>query len=75
MIQNSSRTSETNGSAQPDSDLTSLRLELVSWKTVVDVTGDKKILKKIEKAGEGFERPNEGSQVKGNLPSNMIFLS
>lgn len=71
MIQNSSRNNETNGSAQPDSNLTSLRLELVSWKTVVDVTGDKKILKKIQRTGEGFERPNEGSQVKGsNLLSN-----
>ena len=36
----------------------------MSWKSVIDVTGDKKILKKIKKAGEGFDRPNEGSQVK-----------
>ncbi|KAI9120830.1 hypothetical protein K1719_007863 [Acacia pycnantha] len=71
VIQNSSRNSETNGSAQPDSNLTSLSLELVSWKTVVDVTGDKKILKKIEKAGEGFERPNEGSQVKVTYTSKL----
>lgn len=67
-MQNPSRTSETSGSNQPDTNLTSIRLKLVSWKTVVDITGDKKILKKIVKAGEGFERPNEGSQVKGSNP-------
>lgn len=42
----------------------------MSWKSVIDVTVDKKILKKIEKSGEGFERPNEGSQVKGSLMSH-----
>jgi FK506-binding protein 4/5 len=40
---------------------------LVSWKIVTDITGDKKILKKVNKAGEGIDRPNEGSHVKGNL--------
>jgi len=39
-------------------------------KIVTDVTGDKKILKKIKKAGEGFDHPNEGSQVKGNFYLN-----
>ncbi|KAK6127182.1 hypothetical protein DH2020_039066 [Rehmannia glutinosa] len=39
-------------------------LELVSWSTVVDIRGDKKILKKITKKGEAFVRPNEGSLVK-----------
>ncbi|KAJ8760057.1 hypothetical protein K2173_010913 [Erythroxylum novogranatense] len=47
----------------PDSNLT-IQLELVSWKNVIDVTGDKKVLKTIIKPGEGFERPNEGSKVK-----------
>ncbi|KAK6944488.1 FKBP-type peptidyl-prolyl cis-trans isomerase domain [Dillenia turbinata] len=28
---------------------------------------DKKVLKKIIEAGEGFDRPNEGATVKGNL--------
>ncbi|KAL7134272.1 hypothetical protein ABFS83_11G015500 [Erythranthe nasuta] len=41
-----------------------IRLELVNWSTVVDITGDKKILKKITKNGEAFDRPNEGSLVK-----------
>ena len=41
---------------------------------MTDVTGDKKILKKIKKAGEGTDRPNEGSQVKGNLHLKKIIL-
>ncbi|KAI3446548.1 hypothetical protein Pfo_003213 [Paulownia fortunei] len=41
-----------------------IHLELVSWRTVVDIGGDKKILKKIMKKGEAFDRPNEGSLAK-----------
>lgn len=44
-----------------------IQLELLSWKSVVDVTGDQKVLKKIKKAGQGFDRPNEGSLVKGTV--------
>ncbi|PON78932.1 Peptidyl-prolyl cis-trans isomerase, FKBP-type [Parasponia andersonii] len=47
----------------PASNMT-IQLELVSWKSVVDITGDKKVVKKIIKAGEGFDHPNEGSLVK-----------
>eukprot|EP00252_Welwitschia_mirabilis_P017965 TRINITY_DN40097_c0_g1_i1.p1 TRINITY_DN40097_c0_g1~~TRINITY_DN40097_c0_g1_i1.p1 ORF type:complete len:559 (+),score=133.00 TRINITY_DN40097_c0_g1_i1:209-1885(+) len=39
-------------------------LELVSWKVVDEVTEDKRVLKKILKQGEGYERPNEGAIVK-----------
>lgn len=39
-------------------------LELLSWRSVVDILGDKKILKKVISAGEGFSYPNEGSLVK-----------
>jgi FK506-binding protein 4/5 len=56
-----------------DSNLT-IKLELVSWKSVVDVTRDKKVLKKIMKVGEGFDRPNEGSLVKGNLTDKAHYL-
>ncbi|KAL9673708.1 hypothetical protein QQ045_029969 [Rhodiola kirilowii] len=47
----------------PDSYLT-FHIELLSWKKVVDIAGDKKILKKITKAGEGLDQPNEGSLAK-----------
>ncbi|XP_075637885.1 70 kDa peptidyl-prolyl isomerase-like isoform X2 [Castanea sativa] len=60
----------------PDSNLT-IKLELVSWKSVIDVTGDKKVLKRITKVGEGFDRPNEGSVVKviyyGKLKDGTVF--
>ncbi|XP_027350378.1 70 kDa peptidyl-prolyl isomerase-like isoform X2 [Abrus precatorius] len=62
--ENSNRTAELDGCLSPDSKITSIKLELVSWKIVTDVAGDKKILKKIKKVGDGFDRPNEGSQVK-----------
>jgi hypothetical protein len=65
ISQNSNRTIELEG--LPDSKLISIKLELVSWKIVTDIKGDKKILKKVNKAGEGIDRPNEGSLVKGNL--------
>ena len=38
---------------------------MLSWKTVTEVGDDKKVLKKILKEGEGYERPNEGAAVKG----------
>ncbi|KAK9055628.1 hypothetical protein SSX86_026713 [Deinandra increscens subsp. villosa] len=54
-----------------------ITLELVSWKTVSDVTKDRKVIKKILKEGEGYERPNEGAvvQVKliGKLQDGTIF--
>ncbi|KAI5427437.1 hypothetical protein KIW84_032742, partial [Lathyrus oleraceus] len=62
LTQNSNRIIELNG--LPDSNVISIKLELVSWKIVTDITGDKKILKKINKLGDGFDRPNEGSRVK-----------
>ncbi|KAJ6408419.1 hypothetical protein OIU84_011684 [Salix udensis] len=60
----------------PDSSLT-IQLELVSWRNVTAVTDDKKVLKKIVKAGEGFDRPTEGSRVKviyvGKLGDGTVF--
>ncbi|KAK5804843.1 Peptidyl-prolyl cis-trans isomerase FKBP65 -like protein [Gossypium arboreum] len=54
-----------------------ITLELVSWKSVSDITKDKRVLKKIVKEGEGYERPNDGTvvQVKliGKLPDGKIF--
>ncbi|CAH2044761.1 unnamed protein product [Thlaspi arvense] len=53
-------------------------LELVSWKTVVEVTDDKKVIKKVLKEGEGYDRPNEGAVVKlkliGKLEDGTVFL-
>ncbi|XP_015892215.1 peptidyl-prolyl cis-trans isomerase FKBP62 [Ziziphus jujuba] len=55
-----------------------ITLELVSWKTVTEVTDDKKVIKKILKEGEGYERPNDGTLVKvrliGKLHDGTVFL-
>ncbi|KAK9068705.1 hypothetical protein SSX86_012820 [Deinandra increscens subsp. villosa] len=55
-----------------------ITLELVSWKTVSEVTTDNKVLKKILKEGEGYDRPNDGAvvQVKliGKLQDGTVFV-
>ncbi|KAI7731527.1 hypothetical protein M8C21_017656 [Ambrosia artemisiifolia] len=55
-----------------------ITLELLSWKVVSNVTDDKKVVKKILKEGEGYERPNEGAvvQVKliGKLEDGTVFI-
>ncbi|KAH6809047.1 FKBP-type peptidyl-prolyl cis-trans isomerase family protein [Perilla frutescens var. frutescens] len=55
-----------------------INLELLSWKTVSDISNDQKILKKILKEGEGYERPNDGSSVHvkliGKLPNGTVFV-
>lgn len=48
----------------PNSNLT-IYLELLSWKSVIDVCGNKEVLKKIVKDGEGLNHPDEGSTVTG----------
>ncbi|KAE8699558.1 70 kDa peptidyl-prolyl isomerase [Hibiscus syriacus] len=65
------------GAVPPNATL-QITLELISWKTVTEVTDDKKVIKKILKEGEGYERPNEGSvlEVKliGKLQDGTVFL-
>eukprot|EP01018_Ginkgo_biloba_P006053 Gb_32866 [translate_table: standard] len=63
-------------SVPPNSTL-NLDLELVSWKTVVEITDEKKVLKKILKEGEGYEKLKEGAVVKvkytGRLENGTVF--
>ncbi|KAL6978861.1 Peptidyl-prolyl cis-trans isomerase fkbp65 [Sarracenia purpurea var. burkii] len=65
------------GAVPPNATL-QITLELVSWKTVTEVTDDKKVIKKTLKEGEGYERPNEGALVKlkliGKLQDGTVFL-
>ncbi|KAI3968091.1 hypothetical protein MKX01_015611 [Papaver californicum] len=55
-----------------------ITLELLSWKIVTEVTSDKKVIKKIVKEGEGYEKPNDGTVAKvkltGKLQDGTIFL-
>jgi FK506-binding protein 4/5 len=64
------------GVVPPNSTLL-IDLELISWKTVTEIGDDKKILKKVLKEGEGYERPNEGAVVKvkitGKLQDGTVF--
>eukprot|EP00257_Ricinus_communis_P019949 XP_015579076.1 70 kDa peptidyl-prolyl isomerase [Ricinus communis] len=53
-----------NGNEVPTVSNFTIQLELVTWRSIIDITGDRKVLKKITKAGDGFEHPNEGSKVK-----------
>lgn len=65
------------GSVPPNATL-DIDLELLSWKTVSNVTDDKKVIKKILKEGDGYERPNEGAVVKlkliGKLQDDTVFV-
>ncbi|KAJ7957281.1 Peptidylprolyl isomerase [Quillaja saponaria] len=65
-------------SAVPPNSTLQINLELVSWKTVSDITKDKKAIKKTLKEGEGYERPNDGAvvQVKltGKLQDGTVFI-
>ncbi|XP_068656764.1 70 kDa peptidyl-prolyl isomerase-like isoform X2 [Aristolochia californica] len=64
-------------SSVPSSATLYIDIELVSFKPVIDVTGDSKILKKILNEGEGIRHPNEGSTVSvrytGLLDDGTIF--
>ncbi|CAH2052338.1 unnamed protein product [Thlaspi arvense] len=64
--------------AVPPNSTLEINLELVSWKTVSEVTDDNKVIKKILKEGEGYDRPNEGAVVKvkliGKLKDGTVFL-
>lgn len=58
--------------AIPSDAVLEIELELISWKVVEEVTDDKKVIKKILTAGEGYEKPNDGSTVKGTLPNPVV---
>ncbi|NP_001149790.1 70 kDa peptidyl-prolyl isomerase isoform 1 [Zea mays] len=64
------------GAVPPNASLL-IDLELISWKTVTEIGDDKKILKKVLKEGEGYERPNEGAVVEvkiiGKLQDGAVF--
>nr|GME04619.1 Peptidyl-prolyl cis-trans isomerase FKBP65 [Ipomoea batatas] len=55
-----------------------INLELVSWKTVSEVTNDRKVLKKTIKEGEGYQLPNDSAVVKvklmGKLQDGTVFV-
>eukprot|EP00246_Nothoceros_aenigmaticus_P003382 TRINITY_DN1451_c0_g1_i1.p1 TRINITY_DN1451_c0_g1~~TRINITY_DN1451_c0_g1_i1.p1 ORF type:complete len:595 (+),score=183.93 TRINITY_DN1451_c0_g1_i1:170-1954(+) len=52
-------------------------LDLVSWKSVEEVTDDKRVMKKVLKSGEGYDKPNDGATVQvkyiAKLADGTIF--
>ncbi|KAL0417989.1 UNVERIFIED_CONTAM: Peptidyl-prolyl cis-trans isomerase FKBP62 [Sesamum radiatum] len=72
------KTASVDEGAVPPNATLNIALELLSWKTVSKVTDDKKVVKKILKEGEGYERPNEGAVVKlkliGKLQDGTVFF-
>ncbi|KAL3572880.1 hypothetical protein D5086_026784 [Populus alba] len=72
------RTAAGDEGAVPPNATLEIMLELLSWKTVSDVMKDKKVMKKILKEGESYERPDDGTvvQVKliGKLEDGTIFV-
>ncbi|KAK7376981.1 hypothetical protein VNO80_02401 [Phaseolus coccineus] len=50
-------------SSIPPNSVLHVNIELVSFKSVINVTGDSKVLKKILKEGEGAFTANEGAKV------------
>jgi hypothetical protein len=61
-------------SAVPANAILEIKLELISWRTVFEVTEDKMVVKKIMKEGEGYKRPKDGADVKGKLPLIMALF-
>jgi len=65
------------GAVPPNAKL-QITLELVSWKIVSEVTDDKKVIKKILKEGEGYDRPSDGAVVRlkliGKLQDGTVFF-
>lgn len=58
-------------SAVPTNAILEIKFELISWKTVIEVTEDKMVLKKIMKEGEGYKRPKDGADVKWKLTCKL----
>ncbi|KAH7289437.1 hypothetical protein KP509_30G001700 [Ceratopteris richardii] len=55
----------------------SIEMELLSWKSVESVTDDRKVMKKVIKSMDGYEKPNDGSRVKvkyvAKLENGTVF--
>lgn len=59
--------------AVPPNGTLQITLQLDSLKTVTEITKDKKVLKKTQKEGEGYEQPNEGAVVQGDIIILQLF--
>lgn len=60
--------------AIPSNAALNIDLELVSFKPVIDVSGNLSVLKKILKKGEGIRSPNEGAVACGKFCAVSLQL-
>ena len=60
---------DSEGAVPPNATLT-VDLEVISWNPVETVTDDNLVVKKITRRGESYEKPNDGSTVKGTTHSS-----
>jgi hypothetical protein len=49
-------------------------LELLDWKTVEILIDNEHVVKKILKAGQGYEKPNDGTIARGKETSPKFFF-
>ena len=60
--------------AIPPNSVVNIDLELVSFKSVIDVTGDSKVIKKILKEGEGALVADDGAVVTSKYTNAPIVM-
>lgn len=62
------------GDIIPPNSVVQFEVELVSWITVVDVSRDSGIIKKIMEKGEGTETPGDLDEVLGTLRACYVII-
>lgn len=58
----------------PPNSVLHVNIELVSFKPVINVTGDAMVIKKILKEGEGAFTANEGANVTGKKTTRISLV-
>jgi len=61
-------------SSIPRSSSLSINLELISFKPVIDVCGDSKVIKKILEEGESLVAADEGAAVTGEFTICSLYI-
>lgn len=59
-------------SAVPGGAVLMIEMELLSWKSVETITDDKKVVKKVLKAGEGYQKPNDGTRAQVKYTAKLV---
>lgn len=57
----------------PPNSILIFEIELISWNSIRDISGDGGILKKIIKEGQGWATPRDVDEALGNI--SLLFVS